>query len=151
MDPDGVANAHNTPLDEELELQRQEGRLPPGTAAETGGGDADAENDAESDAEEPAQQFPEYPKPPVFCAEKHQALLNQASNILQDMRTKNGMDTYRTTWKNYDAWHYLAFGTAAPRCPWTALLWTERAVATQYMSYMASNGRSSAQVRLLCT
>ena len=99
MDPDGVTNAHNTPLDEELELQRQEGRLPPGTAAETGREAMQTQRTMQRTTQKNLLQatFPEYPKPPVFCAEKHQALQNQASNILQDMRTKNGMDTYRTT------------------------------------------------------
>ena len=72
--------------------------------------------------------------------------MEQVKAISLAMSVSKGMVTYRTSWKAYDKWHSERFGVAAPRCPYTGLLWLNREMGTRFTSSMAVNKKTSAQV-----
>ena len=70
----------------------------------------------------------------------------QAATIRAMVKTKRGIDTYKTYWKKYEVWHANRFGEAAPTCPYTGLLWVNIVQAVQFVGWMGATGTTSSQV-----
>ena len=111
------------------------------------GSEADAtlqEEDRQQEARQLFRQPPDHPE------DKHEALRIQAANIIKAKSSRNGIVTHEGQWRSYDLWHTFRFGWPAPRCSWTGLIWLDRLLGTEYMSYMAASKKTSAQVTISC-
>jgi len=86
------------------------------------------------------------PMPPTYAEDKMADLRDQATAIMQKVQHQKGLNTYKTTFKAYDAWHRLRFGVETPKCPLTGLMWMHIPTAKSYMQYMAASNQTSSQV-----
>ena len=135
-DSDGAATA--TPADattadaapeQEEQLQQQEEnerqpqaeeeqqREPGGEGVE--GGEALGSNANAAAAAPPAPPQPKAAQPPEYGGQALVDVQQQAATIRAMVKTKRGIDTYKTYWKKYEVWHANRFGEAAPTSPYT--------------------------------
>lgn len=108
-----------------------------GSAGGGSGGDGDEE-------EPPPPPLEPVILPPTFTNYLPQLQI-QAHNITEQYKKRSGISTYLTTWKHYNVWHINRYGQAAPRCPYTGLLWLTFQQGVTYISYAAREGRTASQ------
>ena len=114
------------------------------TAAATGDDDDEMEPP-------PPPPPPVAPQPCSYPPGRADQLGIQADNIKQQVASRKGIGTYRTTWKDYDRYHLLLYKTPAPHCPYTDLLWLTASQGVAYVSWMAKEKRTSSQVSPSCS
>jgi hypothetical protein len=101
--------------------------------------------------EPPPPPPPVAPQPCSYPPGRADQLRIQADNIKQQVASRKGIGTYRTTWKDYDRYHLLLYKTPAPHCPYTDLLWLTASQGVSYVSWMAKEKRTSSQVSPSCS
>ena len=106
-----------------------------------GGGSGD---DGDEEEEPPPPPLEPVILPPTFTNYLPQLQI-QAHNITEQYKKRSGISTYVTTWKHYNVWHTNRYGQAAPRCPYTGLLWLTVQQGVAYISYAAREGRTASQ------
>ena len=118
----------------------------PAAAADNTAAGSQADDAVDDDDSEPPPPPREVaPMPPTFPAHRHGMVSDQAANIKTQLDARRGINTYKTSWKDYDKYHMLRYGVPAPRCPWTGLLWLTTDQGVQYVSHMAREKKSAAQ------
>jgi hypothetical protein len=118
----------------------------PAAAADNTAAGSQADDAVDDDDSEPPPPPREVaPMPPTFPAHRHGMVSDQAANIKTQLDARRGINTYKTSWKDYDKYNMLRYGVPAPRCPWTGLLWLTTDQGVQYVSHMAREKKSAAQ------
>ena len=116
----------------------------PAAAADNTAAGSQADDAVDDDDSEPPPPPREVaPMPPTFPAHRHGMVSDQAANIKTQLDARRGINTYKTSWKDYDKYHMLRYGVPAPRCPWTGLLWLTTDQGVQYVSHMAREKKSA--------
>ena len=110
-----------------------------------------ATGDDDDEMEPPPPPPPVAPQPCSYPPGRADQLGIQADNIKQQVASRKGIGTYRTTWKDYDKYHLLLYKTPAPHCPYTDLLWLTASQGVAYVSWMAKEKRTSSQVSPSCS
>ena len=105
--------------------------------------------ESEGEGEEAAAAPSTPPTPPSFPESKRSELQLHADNVKKQMATHSaGVKTYKGYWSKYDKYHEKRFGTGAPRCAYTGVIWLTRELALEFTSHMASSGATIHQVTL---